>query len=247
MKPTVWINVGVVAIYGTSLDAELHQHHAIQLIWSKAGEDCWLNGDKVTGPTIVASNVTHQLEMQEGWVLLIEPNSDLGDAIANLLGNEAFKSYDLPNYSHPAPLQEQNLASLFVNLFDSLAVPASRLSNNKSTSKDARLNTLLTELDECLKGQCIKPQSWRASQVANHLALSESRFLHLFRDELGISWRPYLLWRRSLCAIQAVISGVSATDAAHLAGFSDSAHLSRTFRTQFGMSMRQAKALFTNK
>ena len=76
------------------------------------------------------------------------------------------------------------------------------------------------------------------------MALSESRFLHLFSQELGITWRPYLLWRRMMCAIQAIINNSSATEAAHLAGFSDSAHLSRTFRTTFGMTITQALALF---
>ena len=80
--------------------------------------------------------------------------------------------------------------------------------------------------------------------MANQLALSESRFLHLFSKELGIAWRPYLLWRRIICVIQALINGSSATDAAHLAGFSDSAHLSRTFRNNFGMTIRQAHTLF---
>jgi len=46
------------------------------------------------------------------------------------------------------------------------------------------------------------------------------------------------------CAIAAIAKGASATDAAHLAGFSDSAHLSRTFRRFFGMSLRQANSIF---
>ena len=103
---------------------------------------------------------------------------------------------------------------------------------------------LLTELNQCLQGSCIKPANWRAAEVANQLALSESRFLHLFSKELGIAWRPYLLWRRMMCAIQALKHNTSATNAAHLAGFSDSAHLSRTFRNNFGMTIRQALTIF---
>ena len=75
--------------------------------------------------------------------------------------------------------------------------------------------------------------------LADELNLSESRFLHLFKAEMNIAWRPYLLWRRLLCAINSLQRGLSATEAAHVAGFSDSAHLSRTFRNNFGMTIRQ--------
>jgi len=69
--------------------------------------------------------------------------------------------------------------------------------------------------------------------------------LHLFREQMGIAWRPYLLWRRTISAVEAILTGSSATEAAHLAGFSDSSHLSRTFRSLFGMSIRQSQSLFS--
>ncbi len=47
-----------------------------------------------------------------------------------------------------------------------------------------------------------------------------------------------------MCAVRAILNNTPATEAAYLAGFSDSAHLSRTFRKNFGMTIRQAKALF---
>lgn len=37
-------------------------------------------------------------------------------------------------------------------------------------------------------------------------------------------------------AVELFVGGVSLTEAAHGAGFSDSAHLSRTFRRMFGVS-----------
>ncbi len=106
-----------------------------------------------------------------------------------------------------------------------------------------RIEKLLTNLDQCLPGDCHKPIGWRADEVASQLSLSESRFLHLFSEKMGIAWRPYLLWRRTICAVGAITKGLSATEAAHVAGFSDSAHLSRTFRSLFGMSIREAKHL----
>jgi AraC-like DNA-binding protein len=58
--------------------------------------------------------------------------------------------------------------------------------------------------------------------------LSESRLQHLFRDQVGVPIRRYLLWHRYLTAMSLLAGGTSVTHAAHAAGFADSAHLTRT-------------------
>jgi AraC-like DNA-binding protein len=220
-------------------------HHAIQVIWPFSDSLCKLNGRKITGVTVIDSKVDHQLEMVEGWVLLIEPKSNLGRELVTKLMGQPFKLFRTTfSESGNKPSQTDDFIEFLTPVFDKLKLTKQFLVVNKSTVEDRRIQQLLTELDQCLYGNCIKPTNWRASKVANQLALSESRFLHLFSKELGIAWRPYLLWRRMICAIQALINGSSATDAAHLAGFSDSAHLSRTFRNNFGMTIRQAHLLF---
>ena len=66
--------------------------------------------------------------------------------------------------------------------------------------------------------------------------LSESRLSHLFKAQLGVPVRRYLLWVRLMDALKNAMQGKSLTNAAYDAGFSDSAHLSRTFRSMFGSS-----------
>lgn len=58
--------------------------------------------------------------------------------------------------------------------------------------------------------------------------LSESRLQHLFRDQVGVPIRRYLLWHRYLTAMSLLADGASVTHAAHAAVFADSAHLTRT-------------------
>jgi AraC-like DNA-binding protein len=53
----------------------------------------------------------------------------------------------------------------------------------------------------------------------------------------GIPVRRYLLWLRLRDAVEQVFNGMSFTYAAHHAGFSDSAHLSRTFKQMSGMTL----------
>jgi AraC family transcriptional regulator len=58
--------------------------------------------------------------------------------------------------------------------------------------------------------------------------LSESRLQHVFREQVGVPIRRYLLWHRYLTAMSLLADGVSATEAAHATGFADSAHFTRT-------------------
>jgi AraC-like DNA-binding protein len=244
-KQTVWIEPGIVSIYGASFDAAPHIHQAIQIIWPKSALLCSVNENQITLPVIINSKVPHRLKMTAGWVLLIEPKSDLGESLSHMLNNQAYKLFDFPFISS-CDLDDitHGFNTVLAPLFSHLNLPNSLLIQNNTTVIDKRIKKIIAQLDKCLEDDCIKPKTWRASEVANQLCLSESRFLHLFSQELGISWRPYLLWRRMMCAVQAILNNTSATDAAHLAGFSDSAHLSRTFKNTFGMTIRQALTLF---
>ena len=68
---------------------------------------------------------------------------------------------------------------------------------------------------------------------------SESRFLHLFRDELGTSLRRYRLWVRLTHAGTAIAAGDNLTTAAMKAGFASPSHLADRFKTTFGLSASQ--------
>ncbi|MBA3822129.1 MAG: helix-turn-helix transcriptional regulator [Deltaproteobacteria bacterium] len=76
----------------------------------------------------------------------------------------------------------------------------------------------------------------RLGQLAAELELSESRLAHLVTEYLGIPFRPYVLWLRLQAAAAEVAQGRTLTEAAHHAGFSDGAHLSRVFKRMFGIA-----------
>lgn len=73
-------------------------------------------------------------------------------------------------------------------------------------------------------------------EVAEAVNLSPSRFRHLFVEETGMPLRTYQLWRRFLRVWEFLMQGETLAGAAHAAGFSDSAHLSRTCKTMFGLA-----------
>jgi len=229
-SPTIGFRLGLLAVKGAAIDAEEHSHNAIQLIWPVPQHSYLFNQTELTAPLLVAANQAHSLTMELGWVVLIEPQSQLGEAISASLTAQSTKLLvargDFP----------ETFAALMVSLESVFEV-----SSVTESSLDPRIKKLLNELDQCFTDECLKPAHWKAQEVAQQLNLSESRFLHLFKQEVHIPWRPYLLWRRLLCAVGALIKGRSATEAAHIAGFSDSAHLSRTFKKMFGISIRQTQ------
>jgi AraC-like DNA-binding protein len=65
--------------------------------------------------------------------------------------------------------------------------------------------------------------------------LSPSRLRHLFVEQTGLAFKTFMQWRRLFRALEAYAQGRSLTEAAHGAGFADSAHFSRVFRRFFGL------------
>jgi transcriptional regulator GlxA family with amidase domain len=82
--------------------------------------------------------------------------------------------------------------------------------------------------------------------LAGLVGLSEGRLVHVFSESMGIPLRRYLLWMKLQRATAAVVSGMSLGEAAAEAGFSDSAHMSRTFRRMFGMTPSALRGQFRN-
>ncbi len=74
-----------------------------------------------------------------------------------------------------------------------------------------------------------------ASELAKSVHLSEGRFMHLFAEQLGIPLRHYILFQRVTLAVKIFMEGGKLTEAALTAGFSDSAHFTRTFISMYGI------------
>ncbi len=96
--------------------------------------------------------------------------------------------------------------------------------------EDPRLERALAALDQQLNGKV----SAQALAQAAHLSLSQLE--RLFAHQLGLPVRRLVLWRRLRIALQLALFGGTLTEAAHGAGFADSAHFSRTMKQLFGVT-----------
>jgi len=102
------------------------------------------------------------------------------------------------------------------------------------SERDERPEARVRRMSAWATGRLDTPVS--LANAAAHVGLSTGRARHLFVEETGLPFRTYLLWRRLMRAAELFSAGSSLTDAAHGAGFSDSSHLSRTFRRMFGIA-----------
>ena len=127
----------------------------------------------------------------------------------------------LQKYSTTLSEAEQLMAKIF-------DVPADP--SEPAPLKDPRIAAALTLLREA-------PQDYdHLETLAERVHLSPSRFAHLFKDEVGVPVRRYVLWLKMRRALDHAIAGDSLTSAAISAGFADSAHLSRTVRAMMGVA-----------
>lgn len=79
------------------------------------------------------------------------------------------------------------------------------------------------------------------TEVAAHVCLSPGRFSHLFREQVGMTFAAYLVYRRVIQTYTDIINGNSVTEAALDAGFSSSAHFAEVNKRMFGLSASAIK------
>ena len=75
-------------------------------------------------------------------------------------------------------------------------------------------------------------------EVADAVCLSQGRFSHLFKEQVGMTFAAFLICQRILSVYAGVLQGKAVTAAALDAGFSSSAHFAEVNRRVFGTSIR---------
>ncbi|CAG1019295.1 HTH-type transcriptional regulator NimR [Burkholderiaceae bacterium] len=219
---------------------EWHEHHAHQLVVAPEGafrfrtqaQGRWESFEGA----LVPSHCAHQFEVDGLAIahLFVEPESRAGRSLTDRFGAAAVS---------PLPtLASRASARTLFQIFES--TPGRERLVDAAADAVAQLCGATTEPDKALDPRLARALAYiRANirspialgEVAAAVALSESRFRHLFVAQTGSSFRAYLLWLRINLAIEAVMAGASWTQAAHEAGFADSAHLTRTHKRVFGI------------
>ncbi len=84
------------------------------------------------------------------------------------------------------------------------------------------------------------------ADIAKQVNLSEPRLMQLFKKIVGISIRRYRLWHRIYVTAAKIESGLTFTEAALSAGFSDCAQFSRAFKEIGGVNPSDILSITSN-
>lgn len=106
----------------------------------------------------------------------------------------------------------------------------------KPRAMDERVRHVLARLLDELPETAIGAQA-----CAGAVGLSTSRFLHLFKDEAGSSFRTQRMWKRARRFMDHANGEDSLTAVALGLGYPDSSHFSHTIRAAFGLKPRSIR------
>ncbi|WP_044873598.1 AraC family transcriptional regulator [Pseudomonas sp. LFM046] len=213
----LWMAHDFCLLDGVAGSARTHAHYAHQALLAKAAP----------------LRLTLEGEPCGGRFLLVEsrrahaiedPSQDMLAVYAEPL---AFNPATLREVLSDAPADLETLAGVL------LAAPRQRL--------DPRIANALKAVDALLE------EKISAAALAQRACLSLSQLERLFGDQVGLSVRRLVLWRRLRLALRLALEGQSLTRAALDAGFADAAHFSRTMRATFGIRADRNLAQLTLK
>ena len=220
-----------------------HAHHAIQITVALGEQDAGFVLRERGAPrwaefqaAIVMPHHSHEFDGRGGWIahVFVEPETDPGRALMKRFGTAAITALPRDCAGGTTVLKElrQNAAA-----DEDAYVDAGRkvVASLAGPSPDrTRVSARVCAAIDFLSSQ--RGSAVSLSQVAAAVHLSPSRLRHVLVEETGTTFRGLVLWLRILRALEVMTEGRSWTEAAHKAGFADSAHLSRTFRRMFGVS-----------
>ncbi|WP_461157194.1 AraC family transcriptional regulator [Saccharopolyspora tripterygii] len=177
---------------------------------------------------LIPARLPHRIEAREGRMLFHYLDSRTDVAGVRELMTEALGTITATHRDEPAVLDQVHQTGELRRLV--LGTPSERLIDTRIR---AAMDSLLAE-----------PGLERdAEAFAAESGISTSRFLHLFSENAGTSFRRFRIWSRMLRVGAGVEADANLTTAATDAGFASASHFSDTFRRMFGLS---ATALLAN-
>ncbi len=234
MAETIWhgtalIRPGVLAFGGSIGATGVHAHHAVQVLCATtpvAVADS--RGRRHRGTQIIIPvNEAHQIDAGSpvGTVVFLD-----NDTAAGRAADHRGRTHDWVTQPSGSTLfPGRPLIDQVDELIGTLLAP-----DEGGIAVAQRHPGVVAALE--LLPAVIPQGTVRTGDLAHRVGLSTSRLTHLFSRQVGLPLRRYVLWRRLIAAVGEVAAGADLTTAAYAAGFSDSAHLTRTCREIFGLA-----------
>jgi AraC-like DNA-binding protein len=231
-----------ILFVGSDVTNGPHQHFTASLVFTLSGTfRARFNGLpwRPMRGVLVAPDVEQQLEALGSRVVVLQIDPETSDyARVNGVFARRGAVYELPpavvsrlRTGTEAALRREDFRA--ADLWDFILDQVKHI--NGDTQEPLRLDPRVARVLELLKRDLCARAG--VSSLAAAVQLSPSRLVHLFNEQMGVSLRRYVLWLRLRRVVFCLGTGRTLTDASHEAGFADSAHLCRTFKSMFGLSI----------
>ena len=216
-----------------------HKHPVVQIIISK--EKPFLHKNALgeweeRRSLIVAPHQKHECDASNISILTltIDPESTFGEMLmANQLKEELIRSLTNEELQHfdfnrlDNMLENEDFESIYLYCKEQFGVGEQTILNPKDERVDLIKQYIKDHLDRIITTR----------ELCDLTFLSESRLLHLFKEQMGLPIRNYILWVRLKEAISLILKGdQNLTQIAYNAGFSDSSHMTKTFTNVLGIN-----------
>ncbi|WP_299220404.1 AraC family transcriptional regulator [uncultured Aquimarina sp.] len=222
------IQNGIYRFEFEGLNTEIHSHPAVEIITAIEGTfDLNINQQTTTNLVfaIIDSNIKHKVSSQHciSKILMIESNNPtLTEFLRNLnitLLNGCFLKKEF---------SDKHILIKEIEIFAK--------ENNLKEPTDKRIKQCLSiiENDEIEYVTLI-------NSLTSKVFLSESRLSHLFKEQIGVSIKKYLVWNNLRKAIHQYLGeNKNLTEISIENGFFDQAHLSNSFKNVLGVPPSKA-------
>ena len=215
-----------------------HAHHAIQIVIALDGcvaicgkDDGWRESRGI----VVRPDAEHSFDCNGalGVMVFVDPESSEGAWLSASLRQDITSVPDARLDSivqELRPFAEQPDEAEDVAALVRGCVQGLRPGLASARLVDSRVTTVL---DAIRASDDLRMSLDKAADMA---CLSPTRFAHLFKEQVGLPFSRYLLWRKLTRAMVAIASERTIAAAAHAADFADAPHLTRTFYQMVGMA-----------
>lgn len=221
---------------GQPLDQKTHRHYALQLTVGPSNMKLIIQDKTRTNNVFfIPSGIEHQLiSTSPELTILINPLSTLGHYFS--------LQYKKENFSTLIDQHTNTLSTIYYAytsqnmLFDELCKKVNSLLLDLKSQcerqihlKDTRIVNSLEYLEQH------NLQFVNIEEIAKNAQLSTHRYLHLFKEKTGLTFRRYQLWDKLLNSLPYLFQH-SIASTAHEYGFTNSSHYTRTFKESFGVT-----------
>lgn len=219
---------GIYSFELENFQTAFHAHPVMEIITATEGtfslQVANRRGENLTF-AVIAANQKHQLIASNCAVrlLMLEHKSEWVTAF--------LKKHDIKLREEGFTTASNNYFALFNEL------------KTLATSGEYQNNSYDERIQQCLSFMEERALSYNTmiAELKTEVHLSDSRLSHLFRQEIGLSLKKYLVWTRLKKTIQLVLEeGITLSSAAIRGGFYDQAHLSKAFKNMLGVSPSDA-------